>query len=202
VIVDESGSDKLEPRSGELADPATVRPRLAEAAAESVDEIRRALLDAATWATKDHWVTFECSECGSRSRARTHLPVPDVRARVAAIELLLREGLGRPPHADESECRQVDPGVAAVGGGGREQNHQEQTYDQTPGLERATGSRGAAGVRPGSRLQWQGRGAVSPNGCRSSVRPQGPGAPALSGREKPSADRQLQALSRKETSPP
>src|SRR5262249_20139350 len=98
VIVDERAPDELEARS-EVADPATVRPRLAEAAAQSVDDIGRALLDAATGATKDHWVTFECSDRGSRSR--TQLPVPDVRARVAAIELLLREGLGRPPQADE-----------------------------------------------------------------------------------------------------
>jgi hypothetical protein len=59
VVVDESPPE-LESRNGEVVDPASVRPRLAEAAAESVDDIQRALLDAATGATKDHWVTFEC----------------------------------------------------------------------------------------------------------------------------------------------
>jgi hypothetical protein len=75
-------------------DPATVRPRLAEAAAEGLEGIRKTLLDAATGAVRDHWMTFECGECGARKCVA--VPVPDVRARVAAIELLLREGLGRP----------------------------------------------------------------------------------------------------------
>jgi hypothetical protein len=111
VIVDEPAAE-LETRNGEVADPATVRPRLADAAAESVDDIQRALLDAATGATKDHWATFECAECGSRSRVQ--LPVPDVRARVAAIELLLREGLGRPPQAEEAPAARVPATAAAV----------------------------------------------------------------------------------------
>jgi hypothetical protein len=80
-------------------DPATVRPRLAEAAAEGLEGIRKTLLDAATGAVRDHWITFECGECGARKRVE--VPVPDVRARVAAIELLLREGLGRPAVAEE-----------------------------------------------------------------------------------------------------
>jgi hypothetical protein len=46
-------------------DPATVRPRLAEAAAEGLEGIRKTLLDAATGAVRDHWITFECGECGS-----------------------------------------------------------------------------------------------------------------------------------------
>jgi hypothetical protein len=118
VIVDEA-TPALEARSGEAADPALVRPRLAEAAAESVDDIGRALLDAATGATKDHWVTFECSDCGSRSRVQ--LPVPDVRARVAAIELLLREGLGRPPQAEEAPAARVPATAAAVNAMGWEE---------------------------------------------------------------------------------
>jgi hypothetical protein len=103
---------ELENRSGDSADPATVRPRLAEAAAESVDDIGRALLDAATGATKHHRVTFECADCGSRSHVQ--LPVLDVRARVAAIELLLREGPGRPPQAEEAAAPRVPATAAAV----------------------------------------------------------------------------------------
>ena len=80
-------------------DPATVRPRLAAAAAESVEDIQRALLDAATSASKPAWVEFACTDCGNRKRVE--VPIPDVRARVAAIELLLREGLGRPAQAEE-----------------------------------------------------------------------------------------------------
>ena len=76
-----------------------MRPRLAEAAAESVEDIQRTLLDAATSASKPAWVEFECSDCGNRKRVE--VPVPDVRARVAAIELLLREGLGRTAQAEE-----------------------------------------------------------------------------------------------------
>jgi hypothetical protein len=98
VSADESteGSASSDRRS---ADPSTVRPRLAEAAAENVDDIRRTLLDAATSASKPAWVEFECTDCGNRKRVE--VPVPDVRARVAAIELLLREGLGRPAQAEE-----------------------------------------------------------------------------------------------------
>ena len=91
-----TGSVASERRS---ADPSTVRPRLAEAAAENLDDIRRTLLDAATSASKPAWVEFECTDCGNGKRVE--VPIPDVRARVAAIELLLREGLGRPAQAEE-----------------------------------------------------------------------------------------------------
>ena len=37
--------------------------------------------------------------------------MPDVRSRVAAIELLLREGLGRPPQAEEAASPR-QPGTA------------------------------------------------------------------------------------------
>jgi hypothetical protein len=97
---------------GDSRDPATVRPRLAEAAAEGLEGIRKTLLDAATGAVRDHWITFECGECGARKRVE--VPVPDVRARVAAIELLLREGLGRPPQAEEVPVAQFPTNVGAV----------------------------------------------------------------------------------------
>jgi hypothetical protein len=93
-------------------DPATVRPRLAEAAAEGLEGIRKTLLDAATGAVRDHWITVECGDCGSRRRVE--VPVPDVRARVAAIELLLREGLGRPPQADETPAPRLPGSAEAV----------------------------------------------------------------------------------------
>ena len=96
IAVSSEGPTASDRRS---ADPSTVRPRLAEAAAENVDDIRRTLLDAATSASKPAWVEFECTDCGNRKRVE--VPVPDVRARVAAIELLLREGLGRPAQAEE-----------------------------------------------------------------------------------------------------
>jgi hypothetical protein len=94
------------------SDPATIRPRLAEAAAEGLEGIRKTLLDAATGAVRDHWITFECGECGSRKRVE--VPVPDVRARVAAIELLLREGLGRPAVAEEPPVLRVPSSAEAI----------------------------------------------------------------------------------------
>jgi hypothetical protein len=99
VAASEISSEPAANGSGS-SDPARVRPGLAEAAAKSFDDIRRALLDAATSASKPAWVEFECGECASRRRV--DVPVPDVRARVAAIELLLREGLGRTPQAGET----------------------------------------------------------------------------------------------------
>jgi hypothetical protein len=95
------------------ADPATVRPSLALAAAENVEALKESLLQAAAAATKPTWITVECSGCGERSRIEA--PVPDVRARVAAIELLLREGLGRPATAEEVTSPQLPTNVAAVG---------------------------------------------------------------------------------------
>ena len=57
------------------------------------------LLEAATSASKPAWVEFERPDYGNRKR----VAVPDPRrpCRVAAIELLLREGLGRPAQAEE-----------------------------------------------------------------------------------------------------
>jgi hypothetical protein len=76
------------------ADPTTIRPLLAAAAAENVEALTESLLAAAGSAVKSAWITVACASCGERSRVEA--PVPDVRSRVAAIELLLREGLGRP----------------------------------------------------------------------------------------------------------
>ncbi len=81
-------------------DPAQVRPRLAEAAAGALDDISSALLDAALGSVRPVWITHVCRNCAQKERVEVQ--VPDVRSRVAAIELLLREGLGRPPQAEEA----------------------------------------------------------------------------------------------------
>jgi hypothetical protein len=94
----------------ESADPASVRPSLAVAAAANVEQLTASLLEAAGSAVKPVWLTVECA-CGERSRVEA--PVPDVRARVAAIELLLREGLGRPATA-EVHAPRMPASVAAV----------------------------------------------------------------------------------------
>jgi hypothetical protein len=94
------------------ADPAQVRPRLAEAAAASLDDIQAALLDAALGAMREMWVTTECSGCGKKQRVEVR--VPDVRSRVAAIELLLREGLGRPPQAEEAASPRLPRTAEAI----------------------------------------------------------------------------------------
>ena len=85
--------------------PAEVRPLLAQATAASLDEIQAALLDAAVGATRENWTTFTCPDCGKKHRAQVQ--IPDVRARVGAIEVLLREGLGRPAQAEENRGTEV-----------------------------------------------------------------------------------------------
>jgi hypothetical protein len=92
-------TDSVSLVSNGTADPATVRPRLAEAAAEGLDGIRSSLLEAATGATREHWVTFTCPDCAKKQRLP--VTVPGVRSHVAAIEVLLREGWGRAPQAEE-----------------------------------------------------------------------------------------------------
>jgi hypothetical protein len=88
------------------ADPSTVRPLLAAVAAENVEQLKASLLEAAGSAVKPVWLTVECSSCGERSRVEA--PVPDVRSRVSAIELLPREGLGRPATAPDRIARKAD----------------------------------------------------------------------------------------------
>jgi hypothetical protein len=79
-------------------DPASVRPRLAEAAAESVDEIRRVLLETATGANRNLWATISCKHCGRAGRYE--ITVPDNKVRLDAIQALLHESLGRPGQAE------------------------------------------------------------------------------------------------------
>ena len=92
--------------------PAEVRPLLAKATAASLDEIQAALLDAAVGATRESWTTFTCPDCGKKHRAQ--VLIPDVRARVGAIEVLLREGLGRPAQAEEITSPKLPENVDAV----------------------------------------------------------------------------------------
>jgi hypothetical protein len=53
-----------------------------------------------------------CPDCGKKQRAKVN--VPDVRSRVAAIELLLREGLGRRAQAEEPHQAALPATAAAV----------------------------------------------------------------------------------------
>jgi hypothetical protein len=75
------------------ADPASVRPLLAEAAAASIEDIRRVLVETATGANKQVWATVTCKHCDRQGRYEVVLP--DYRVRLDAVEALLREGLGR-----------------------------------------------------------------------------------------------------------
>ena len=70
------------------------------------------MLDAALGATRENWTTFTCPDCGKKHRAQVQ--VPDVRARVGAIEVLLREGLGRPAQAEEIASPKLPENVEAV----------------------------------------------------------------------------------------
>ena len=58
------------------------------------------------------WVTTACSGCGKKQRVE--VKIPDVRSRVAAIELLLREGLGRPAQAEEAASPRLPRTAEAV----------------------------------------------------------------------------------------
>jgi hypothetical protein len=113
-VVSESSLELVRPDEAALTgiDPARVRPLLAAAAAENVEQLTASLLEAAGSAVKPVWVTVECSGCGERSRVEA--PVPDVRARIAAIELLLREGLGRAPQAEEAPILRLPDTAAEI----------------------------------------------------------------------------------------
>jgi hypothetical protein len=102
VVIGGSGDDdlaepELEPET--RTEPSMVRSGLADAAAEEFYKIKRSLLDAATGASKEQFVTISCPGCNKTTRMPIQLP--DVRARIAAVEVLLREGLGRAPQSPE-----------------------------------------------------------------------------------------------------
>jgi hypothetical protein len=79
-------------------DPSSVRPRLAEAAAANVEDIRRVLLETATGANRNLWATINCKHCGRAGRYE--ITVPDNKVRLDAIQALLHESLGRPGQAE------------------------------------------------------------------------------------------------------
>jgi hypothetical protein len=81
-----------------VVDPASVRPRLAEAAAESLEDIRRVLLETATGANKLMWATITCRHCNRAGRYE--ITVPDNKVRLDAVQALLHEALGRPGQAE------------------------------------------------------------------------------------------------------
>jgi hypothetical protein len=84
--------------SNGVADPASVRPRLAEAAAASVEDIRRVLVETATGANKQLWATISCKHCARAGRYE--ITVPDNKVRLDAVQALLHEALGRPGQAE------------------------------------------------------------------------------------------------------
>jgi hypothetical protein len=92
------------------ADPASVRPRLAEAAAASLEDILRVLLETATGANKQLWATITCKHC---SRAgRYEITVPDNKVRLDAVQALLHESLGRPAQAEAQTAAPAFPRTA------------------------------------------------------------------------------------------
>jgi hypothetical protein len=115
VIVEPDGD-------GAAADPAGIRPALARLAASNLDALQQALLDAALSATTTRWATVDCGECGARSRVE--LPVPDVKARLQAIQLLLSESLGRPATASDVSTPQLPRTAAQV----KELSFEEMQY--------------------------------------------------------------------------
>jgi hypothetical protein len=92
--------------------PAGVRPALAQAAADELGTITAVLMDAATNTTRPVWTTPVCPECGTQFRQEVH--VPDHKAQVAAVEVLLREGLGRPAQAEEPTQPILPESVAGI----------------------------------------------------------------------------------------
>src|SRR4051812_43544530 len=102
------------PSNGSAAvTPAAVRPTLAQAAAEDeLGTITAVLMDAATNTTRPVWTTPACPECRTQFRQEVH--VPDHKARVAAVEVLLREGLGRPMQAEEPAKPSLPESVAGI----------------------------------------------------------------------------------------
>jgi hypothetical protein len=113
AMVGPGASATVEPDvRGASGDPGGIRPALAQLAADNLSELQRSLLEAALSASTTRWATVECSGCQTRSRVE--LPMPDVRARLQAIELLLSQSLGRPPTAPEVAMPALPGSVADI----------------------------------------------------------------------------------------
>jgi hypothetical protein len=69
---------------GRNVDPASLRPRLAEAAAASLDDTRRVLLETATGANRNLWATINCKHSGRAGRYE--ITVPDNKVRVEGAD--------------------------------------------------------------------------------------------------------------------
>jgi len=67
AVVAEEATASMRNGSG-MVDPASARPRLAEAAAASLEDIRRVLLETATGANRNLWATINCKHCGRAGR--------------------------------------------------------------------------------------------------------------------------------------
>ena len=64
VGIESAESEQSVSVSGNDADPATIRPRLARAAAENVEQLQASLLEAAGSAVRPVWITVECEGAG------------------------------------------------------------------------------------------------------------------------------------------
>jgi len=98
--------------NGSGVDPASVRPRLAEAAAASLDDIRCVLVETATGANREMWATINCKHCGRAGRYE--ITVPDNKVRLDAVQALLHEALGRPGQAEAQPAPRMPSSVEAV----------------------------------------------------------------------------------------
>jgi hypothetical protein len=100
------------PRGNGVVGPSEVRPRLAQAAAANLSELERVLVETATGANRQVWVTIACKHC--ERQGRYEVEVPDNRVRLDAVEKLLQQGLGRAREAEHSPTPQLPPTAAAV----------------------------------------------------------------------------------------
>jgi hypothetical protein len=95
-----------------MVTPSDVRPHLAEVAAANLSEIERVLIETATGANRQVWVTINCKHC--ERPGRYEVDIPDNRVRLDAVEKLLQQGLGRAREAEQSQAPQMPTSVAAV----------------------------------------------------------------------------------------
>jgi hypothetical protein len=92
--------------------PSDVRPHLAEVAAANLSEIERVLIETATGANRQVWITVTCKHC--ERQGRYEVDVPDNRTRLDAVEKLLQQGLGRAREAEESRVPRLPETEEAI----------------------------------------------------------------------------------------